>query len=550
MSRFNHNSVSQVKIYIDGSWVSPRDYQLLTFNDFKQNRYTEHNYMSSTAVSSIMKVDENTSRFHADYNRIDFKMVKGNGNMVYMVRDTYDYVPITDDPSLFTSDPLKSGAVALGEMSQMRGYPAADNIKYSTPKSQSDNWFKKTFGFEEKHYMEYQENRRRSSSTEASTLSRFSRNVQRSSTAAASPSSSTLDFRVGVTGKTCFSKFTPTLLTSPVPILKITFSDPNSHLVKETRRFHIGHFGTPTLSEIREFAQTFPKSQTQSTLVSKVLGDVFNHHTNPEFNGALFQVASQFNCLEFPSPEVTPEHGITDYVYDRTQGPACTVPTGPATFYRNYLAPVAENKIDESMVLSPGAKLGQSADNQIDNLADVIAMIASYAPHISSPLVDVKNGYAFSTVEKLNLVNEILGSLRDSQLDELADRLRIGLQFKIGAYLNANRKPVSPSELQLVSHAFCSVISIAYSGISTHHWEKLAKVVLRASYEATFWAAVINKNNGGSNKLVLTLVGGGVFGNKRSWIMDAIRCAHDKTKEYGLDVIIGYYSDAMMNSSD
>ena len=32
-----------------------------------------------------------------------------------------------------------------------------------------------------------------------------------------------------------------------------------------------------------------------------------------------FQVASQFNCLEFVDPDVLPEEGVTQYVYDKTQ---------------------------------------------------------------------------------------------------------------------------------------------------------------------------------------------------------------------------------------
>ena len=32
------------------------------------------------------------------------------------------------------------------------------------------------------------------------------------------------------------------------------------------------------------------------------------------------KVASQLNCLEFVGPRITPEHGVTGYVNDRTQG--------------------------------------------------------------------------------------------------------------------------------------------------------------------------------------------------------------------------------------
>jgi hypothetical protein len=71
-----------------------------------------------------------------------------------------------------------------------------------------------------------------------------------------------------------------------------------------------------------------------------VTGDVRQMHQSPENAGALFQVASQFNLLEMTSYDVTPEHGVTRYQHDRTQGPACAIAAGAATIYRNYFAPV------------------------------------------------------------------------------------------------------------------------------------------------------------------------------------------------------------------
>jgi hypothetical protein len=81
-------------------------------------------------------------------------------------------------------------------------------------------------------------------------------------------------------------------------------------------------------------------------------------HGAPEFAGALFQVASQFNLLEMIGPEVTPEDGVTRYYNDPTQCPACAIAAGAATLYRNYFLPV-------------GGQIGQTRDRQIDCLADV-----------------------------------------------------------------------------------------------------------------------------------------------------------------------------------
>src|SRR6478736_4069817 len=59
--------------------------------------------------------------------------------------------------------------------------------------------------------------------------------------------------------------------------------------------------------------------------VQIVTGDVRRLHQLPEYAGALFQVASQFNLLEMVSPDVSPEEGVTGYQHDRTQGPACAI---------------------------------------------------------------------------------------------------------------------------------------------------------------------------------------------------------------------------------
>ena len=92
--------------------------------------------------------------------------------------------------------------------------------------------------------------------------------------------------------------------------------------------------------------------------VSVVTGDVRQMHQSPENAGALFQVASQFNLLEMVSPEVTPEHGVTRYQNDRTQGPACAIAAGAATIYRNYFAPI-------------GGSYGQTGERQFDGLANL-----------------------------------------------------------------------------------------------------------------------------------------------------------------------------------
>ena len=76
------------------------------------------------------------------------------------------------------------------------------------------------------------------------------------------------------------------------------------------------------------------EGRTSGLKFSNVIGSVKTYIQNRP--GAVFQVASQFNCLEMVGPAVTPNHGITQYVLDKTQGPACALACPGGTLFRNY----------------------------------------------------------------------------------------------------------------------------------------------------------------------------------------------------------------------
>ena len=88
----------------------------------------------------------------------------------------------------------------------------------------------------------------------------------------------------------------------------------------------------------------------------------------------------------------------------------------------------------------------------------------------------------------------------------------------------------------LVSQVYGSALPVAYSAHSPEQWELFARLVLEASYEATFSAAVLNQQQNGSNKLYLTLLGGRAFGNPTDWILHAIRRAMGRFRHAGLEV--------------
>jgi hypothetical protein len=84
---------------------------------------------------------------------------------------------------------------------------------------------------------------------------------------------------------------------------------------------------------------------------------------------------------------------------------------------------------------------------------------------------------------------------------------------------------------------------VAYSRVPPAHWKAFASLVLEAAYEATLLAAVLNKQRGGSNVVLLTLLGGGAFGNADDWIHAAIRRALRMMSGYALDVRLVSYRE-------
>jgi hypothetical protein len=77
--------------------------------------------------------------------------------------------------------------------------------------------------------------------------------------------------------------------------------------------------------------------------------------------------------------------------------------------------------------------------------------------------------------------------------------------------------------------------------VPTSHWAPFASLILEAAYEATLCAAVLNVQRGASNRVLLTSLGGGAFGNPDSWIFAAIRRALQMVSALALDVRLVSY---------
>jgi hypothetical protein len=305
---------------------------------------------------------------------------------------------------------------------------------------------------------------------------------------------------------------------------RLRVEDGRLHSLVNGASWSVGTLELPTLAELRE-AEAEGDGHRGRLRVSNVVGDVGWMHLQPEYEGALFQVASQFNLLEMVSPGVTPEDGVGRYEQDLTQGPACAIAAGAATMYRNYLVPV-------------GGRAGQTRDRQIDCLAGVGELLAARLQRPVGSLWQMRNGYALCSREGLAAIGRYLDTAGPEAVDALRAALMIGLHSDVE--VTEERAGSPPS----VSQAFCSALPVAYGNEPGVAWAPFATLVLEAAYEATLWAALANARAGVSDIVLLTRLGGGAFGNADAWIDAAMTRALDLVRDLDLDVRLVSYGSA------
>ena len=202
---------------------------------------------------------------------------------------------------------------------------------------------------------------------------------------------------------------------------------------------------------------------------------------------AVFQVASQFNCLEAPSPTVVP---VAAYADDPTQGPRAALSAFPGALLRHYAAPDDE-----------GGRFVQVRDGR---------QLELLGPVCQGRSVRVRNGYL-----SLDDVTDPRGFA--AHLAQCEDEIRVGLHEDV--------EVVGGRAGHRATQVLCSTLALgSYSRSSWVGAEELCAPLLRAAYRGTLLAALAL----GRRRCVLTLVGGGVFGNPRQVIWDAIGVALDE----------------------
>lgn len=295
------------------------------------------------------------------------------------------------------------------------------------------------------------------------------------------------------------------------------------------RRFRPGRFEAPSLAELRA---TAPVPAGGELEVKNIVGDVREAHVQPEAAGAVFQAASQFNCLEFIRANSEPEDGVRIYEFDRTQGPSCALACAASSVWRNYFMPMGPDG---------GEPRGQRRDRQLNNLRDVQALLGD-------GLLEVRNGYTFA--EDVEAIARRVEAMSEEERDGLRGAVRIGVQWdaevtdqrmeykknSAGKWANVG------TDCPPVTQVFCSALALG-SSPRLRLWRPLAQLVLDAAYEATLAVAARNLHRGGSRDVYLTLLGGGNFGNGPKWIQSAVQRALELYKGSGLRVKLLHLSD-------
>jgi hypothetical protein len=274
-----------------------------------------------------------------------------------------------------------------------------------------------------------------------------------------------------------------------------------------------GRFETPSIAELRQGARKAGATGGRLRLWvldgASAATDVGGLQATAA-PGSLFQAASQFNCLESPGPYVTP---VAQYFHDRTQGPRASISAFAGTLLRHYAAPRKD-----------GTRFVQTNADQLDLLAGV------FGPDVAQ----VQSGYLMA--RHVRDPGELVAALT-ARFESIRVGVHEGVQVILGYDFEGS---VTGSEERRIAQVFTSTVAGGWyggTGLGGVEFEGACRQLLRAAYLGTLLAAATL----GQRLAVLTLIGGGVFGNPIPLIWDAIHWAAAETEPLlsrDLDVIV------------
>ena len=278
-----------------------------------------------------------------------------------------------------------------------------------------------------------------------------------------------------------------------------------------------GRFETPTVGSLeRQLQASQPRAGGSLKLsvldgVSPLTDIGWLQASAPE--GTLFQVASQFNCLESPGSYVVP---VRDYLHDATQGPRAAIGAFPAALLRHYFAPGPN-----------GGRFTQVTDGaQVDLLASACGPGMAPNGYLTGQQVD----------DPMVFVD---------RLEANASEIRVGVHDEVDVVLGydwtGSVRPGAPRIAQVMTSTVAGGEYGARARFGDDVFERAAGQLLRSAYHGTLLAAACR----GKKWVVLTLIGGGVFGNPTRLIWDSIVWALEQ-----VEPLMGHDMHVVVNGRD
>jgi hypothetical protein len=257
------------------------------------------------------------------------------------------------------------------------------------------------------------------------------------------------------------------------------------------KKYHdlMGTFEQLSIAQLKaQIDFTNPNNPTNSVKLNVYYRDTYDSHTELfdtsglQYNakpGTLFQVASNFNCLENASKKTNVFNGylITGQMTDTTQGPSASAGAAFGAILRlikHKAEPI--NLLTDTPIKQNNGKVEYNNERKLD-ISTINPEHIRVGLHRNVTACFVRDGINFAFNAKGPKINQVFTS----------------------TCICDNNTP-----------------------------NQLSRILLEAAYDATYLCAIITK----APEVVLTMIGGGVFNNNHGVIIDAIMRAHNKYAPY------------------
>lgn len=236
--------------------------------------------------------------------------------------------------------------------------------------------------------------------------------------------------------------------------------------------------------------------------------DVGALQADPHNKDAVFQVASNFNCLEGGGYHSLLSHYVLPNMY--VQGEAAATSAMPGLIARRYYL-----DLDQLNLLK---RFNQACSIGYDNVSGYIG----YIPDIDQKFGKMTDEQIIaasylvdSGVQENVAVTGGWGPTRNELLQQAQSKIYYAQR-------------INSAQAQRINQVFTAAINAYNNNPNSAGFKNLARIFLYAAYRNTISYAWEHDKK----KVFLTLVGGGVFQNKKEWIMEAIQTACHQSSQH------------------